>query len=550
MKKVLFNTILAAAAALAAACTVEPVSVEVTPANGINSNIPTEIICEIDQEGTKVQYESNTTFGWTNGDQVRMPVVKRTAGTITACDMFTFSTSSASGSTSATFLKGVSDDMETFDPNPGLADGTWTNMGYLVYPHSIFNKENSGDYPVVNLPANITYSSSTPLDGGVVPMIGRKIGETYKFKTAVGIIKVTLTNAPSDGKKIRLTSSDAKIAGKFAVSDVDANTAQIASSSAIAGTNELTLTGLSLTGGESYDFYFPVPVGTYAAGTLTLSILDNENMPLMEKGIGKSLTIDRNVVLALPNLAYHRVYVKGSVTNPLLCTVNPSTTIRTHIASTKLTAGNYNSEEWVNGNKFGGNQSGWDLTGLKNTSSVAYLSASGDYYLQYIVCSSDAKPASLSAGNVVVYGSVPFKFRTSGDASMSNPSSVIGTYSVKARCGWHGIEESTMVIEASDDGEKGNIMITSILGQATKLYGTFASAVITISEDQVWYVDGSSATHRLCNSWNGTYDSTWLLKPAASNDLDLILGSSYVVNQWFTESNGTDHYYNSFDCSK
>ena len=249
MKKVLFYTILAAAAALAAACTVEPMSVEVTPANGVNSNIPTEIICEIDQEGTKTQYESNTTFGWTNGDQVRMPVVKRTAGTITNVDYYTFTTSAASGSASAAFtINGGSADMETYDPNPGLADNTWTSLGYLVYPNALVNsKEHYGDYPMVVLPSSIAYNSAAPLDGGVVPMIGRKVGETYKFKNAVGIIKVTLTNAPADGKKIRLTSSDASLAGKFFVTDVDASTSQITNTSNFAGTNELTLTGLSLT---------------------------------------------------------------------------------------------------------------------------------------------------------------------------------------------------------------------------------------------------------------------------------------------------------------
>ena len=414
MKKVLFYTILAAAAALAAACTVEPMSVEVTPANGVNSNIPTEIICEIDQEGTKVQYESNTTFGWTNGDQVRMPVVKRTAGTITNVDYYTFTTSAASGSASAAFtINGGSADMETYDPNPGLADNTWTSLGYLVYPNALVNsKEHYGDYPMVALPSSITYNSAAPLDGGVVPMIGRKVGETYKFKNAVGIIKVTLTNAPADGKKIRLTSSDASIAGKFFVTDVDASTSQIANTSNFAGTNELTLTGLSLTGGESYDFYFPVPVGTYAAGTLTLSILDANDIPLLEKGIGKALTIARNEVLSVPALVYHRVYVNGnSLSDPYLYTVKPSTanTIRVCVSTERLTAGNYNKANWKPGNKFGASTS-YRIRNLGGPGGSDVLTATGTYYLQYIVCSTDTQPTALSDANVMVYGSVPFEY--------------------------------------------------------------------------------------------------------------------------------------------
>ena len=422
MKKIFYSIFaLCAITVISVSCEKESGSVnKEAPKTIINPNIPTEIYAVInpDDAQTKAQYESNVTFGWTYGDQVRMPVVKRTAGTITACDYYTFTTTADSGSSSAAFtINGGSADMETYDPNPGLADGTWTSLGYLVYPNALVaSKEHSGDYPVVNLPASIAYNSSAPLDGGVVPLIGRKDGETYKFSTAVGIIKLTVTNAPAEGMKIKLVSTDSPIAGKFAISDVDSKVSQIENTSATAGTYELSLTGLSLTAGETYSFYFPVPVGTYSANSLTFSVLDNNDIPLLRQTVAKSLTITRNAVLSIPAMLYHRVYVKGSLSNPKLYTVNPYSstgTIRMIVSRNKLTKANYTQGEWPSGNKFSANQNGWAMNShadfLKNETGT------GLFYLQYIVCTDGTQPSSLSDGNVAAYGSAPFYFAPAGN---------------------------------------------------------------------------------------------------------------------------------------
>ena len=401
-----------------ASCNVEPVVPE-NPTDVIaNDNIPTEIIAAIIPEVTKTQYTSEYVFGWTKGDQIRMPLVKRSAGTITACDLYTFTTQAESGSASATFIRNNnSDELDDFDPNPTLADGTWTDMGYLIYPHSIFNKAYSGNYPVVELPSSITYSATNPLDGGVVPMIGRKEGDTYKFSTAVAILKVTVSNYPSVATYVRLISSDKPLAGKFAVSDQTATVAQIANTSATDGSYTIELTASGLTEGETYDFYFPVPVGTYEANTLKIQ-LSTSSEDLLERTIGKAITLERNECLIIPELLYHRVYVKGAASAPMLYTVKPSAanTIRTHISSQKLTSSGYNSSEWVNGNKFGSSQNGtYNLANLKNAGGSVFLSATGEYYLQYIVSSDGSIPSALNDASVMTYGSVPFVYCAASD---------------------------------------------------------------------------------------------------------------------------------------
>ena len=430
MKKVFYS--------LFALCTVFAISCqkELGQDSSNNTNdgvIPDVIIGEINPDDastnnevfTKTQYAENTTFGWSASDKIRMPLVKTSGGTITQCDFYTFAgVGITDGDVSATFnrnVKSVGDGEEVsgFDPNPSGADNTWTSMGYLVYPTTSFNKDYYGNKPVIILPTSIAWSASTPLDGGVVPMIGRKDGESYKFSTAVGFIKVHLTNVSADANKIKLVSSNKYIAGKFAISDVDATVSQIANDSATDGTRELTLTGLSLTAGNAYDFYFPVPVGNYPANTLSVIALDANNVPLLEKTIAKALTIERNQVLGVPELPYHRVYVDGKMSAPTLHTVKPSSAsmIRVHITSDKLDPASYQSTVWKDGNRFSDPSASYNCASLTNKSGIAFLSNPGMYYLQYIVLKSGYTgiPSSLADDNVLIYGSVPFYYAPAGN---------------------------------------------------------------------------------------------------------------------------------------
>lgn len=422
MKKVFYALCtVSAIASLTLSCVKESSPIEENTDNktSVADGIPTEIVAVINPEDaqTKTQYAGNTTFGWTHvsnseRDEVRMPVKNGS----NQWNFYTFHVDddTEDGLASVTFIRNNSstDDLDTYTPSG------WTNMGYILYPYTIYNFSgstedgvwNSGTKPIAQLPNSIAYNSSKPLDGGVVPLIGRMDGEHYKFSTAVGIIKLTVSNAPSAGNKIKLVSTDKPIAGKFAISDVDATVSQIANTSATAGTNELTLTGLSLTDGETYDFYFPLPVGTYDKGTLKLLVMKNESV-LLEQNVGKALNIERNCVLSVPTLPYHRVYVDGSLSAPVLHTVKPSTanTIRVCVSTERLTAANYSKSNWNGDNRFGSSTS-YNILSLGGPGGGSVLTSESDYYLQYIVCSTATQPDALSDGNVMVYGSVPFHY--------------------------------------------------------------------------------------------------------------------------------------------
>ena len=260
----------------------------------------------------------------------------------------------------------------------------------------------------------------------------------------------------------------------------------------------------------------------------------------------------RNECLTVPALPYHRVYVKGSAAAPKLYTDNPysaSGTIRVNISTTPLTKANYVSTDWPEGNKFGNAVNEWNLTGLKNKGNASILTSGGtnNYYLQYIVCNSTVQPTALTDANVVIFRSVPFRYIAEGD----DPSILFGTYSIETIDYWNNYGTSSMTLVASDDAGKGNVKITNILGHDTAIYGSYASGVLTVSEDQVWYIDGNNATHRLINNWNGTITSTWSLILSVAVDKDLSLGNSYLVNEWFKEeNNGYDAIWKSLEASK
>lgn len=495
-------TILAIASFALLACQKEATLVEnQNKQDAVQSNIPTEIVCEIADAPTKTQYAGNTTFGWTQYDRIRMPVVKKNADEdITACDFYSFRTTSASGSVSATFiLSGGSSDLETYNPNPTSAVNTWTNMGYLIYPMSIFEKKHSGDYPIVNLPSSLTYNASNPLnsqmnsEGNVitvgipVPMIGRKDGETYKFSTAVGFLKVTINHFPETGTKIQLVSSENNIAGEFVVSDVSPTVAQIANTSTTASsTGTITINASGIAGDSDPEFYFPLPVGTYAADVLTVKVLDAFNHELISSTAKKPITIARNEILSLPAMAPNSIDFtinnsSYSATNPRIqWYMSTAAAIKMHISTSET-----NDPTAYNASNIWTASNSCLLTSLKSASSDAYITTTGKYYLHYIFVknTSDAV-TSLSDDVVKSYGTIPFYYITSGDAE-----TFAGTYTTTGTVNNIGSSSKNLIIATSTNPARGNLMITTIYGRAynggdvangTPVYGKYLSGGSTI----------------------------------------------------------------------
>ena len=544
MKNIYFSALAVALAVFATSCNKE-VEVIDTPENETEALVKISINGKLDKEIAKTAYDDDGKMTWCDGDAIRLIVYQNNSyGPYGNQNYNTISLSTTYGDITdngrtATFY-GLTDKHK----NPG----DYTSSGIAVYPYSVVpsNAGNYYDAPYLKMPSSVSgLVSSTILVGTPNSDVSN-----FVFKTAMAVLKVNITNIPAEATTIRLSTNNnsCPVDGDFTlVKSGDVVTVGLDKYQgygngyqAVDISNESEIT--------SRDFFFNVPVGTYPANTLSIEVR-NGNEVLMKRTIAKDLVLSRNDCLAIPSLVYHRVYVNGSLSHPLLYTVKPAAanTIRVNISSEKLTSGNYNSSNWVNGNRFGADQSGWDLTNLKNASSVAYLSTSGTYYLQYIVSSDGSIPSSLSHSSVMAYGSVPFRYGPDG-STFNDTSEIIGSYSVNAVDYWDKESTTSFTIAASDDSSKGNVMITQILGHDTAIYGTYQNGTISFNEDQEWYIDGNGATHRLINNWSGTTDSTWSLKVSASG---LVLGTTYLVNEWFKgENKSYDAIYKVFDSKK
>ncbi len=480
MKKVF--TYLAIASLALLACQKEvAIEKDNAPAN-ISNNIPTEIVCEISETATKTQYAGNTTFGWSQNDVVRMPVKNGS----NQWNYFSFTTTEDSGNPSATFIRnGGSDNMETYNPS-----SPWANCGYLLYPTSIFDFSgtqangvwNSGDYPVVNLPSTIAYNSTNPLDGGVVPLIGRKVGDTYKFATAVGVLKAQITGLDSKTTKVSLSSLANSLSGKFAVSDESASVAQIAKSSVVDGENTVSLTMTTPTADES--LFYPVPIGDYDASDLSLKIEEQsgETIKVRTKRIKKAISISRNEVLSIPALAMsspNSVSINWSMTSsPELSYTNASGySLRICVlnSSTHDLSEYYEGMKWTNATTNGA----YALINTKDkTGTVDAIDAPGKYFLHYLILNTSATLSSMGLSSlddarIVEYGTIPFYY-ISGEVS-----SITGEYYINNN------SDFVVTISESDNLEKGNVMISHYKGGTydvdMKMYGTYNAYQGTLS---------------------------------------------------------------------
>lgn len=270
-----------------------------------------------DESDSKTAYEflaDRIRFTWSYADVVRMPVKQEGTGDNEGkqqVNFFTFITSSSSGSRIATFIRNNhSENLNSFDPIPT----GWTSLGYVVYPASCFPDSYIGPYPTydmihMRLAPTFDYDTEVPLKGENVPLVGKKNGSDYQFYTAVAILRVSLTNIPSTATAIVLSSTTDNISGNFNVSEVS-SIPQVAKGSGKSGLTKVKTINISeLDPAQTYDFYFPMPVGSYAENTLSIKVMIGDYV-LDTKTIAKSITLNRGEIFAAPTLTAPEKWVE------------------------------------------------------------------------------------------------------------------------------------------------------------------------------------------------------------------------------------------------
>ena len=277
MKKLIFP-VLALVAALTVSCNKE---------QGMESpaaKASQKVTIEASIAGTKTAYANDKTFSWLAGDKIS--VMEDLDGTV----KFNEFTAASEGPTT-TFNGEISDGatlgqwaVYPSSLQPAVTDGTLT----IVLPTQRFM-----DYPGRETVAGYV-TASNPM--AKLPLVGQKqADDSYKFATAMGVVRFTLTNVPADASYFTILAAEGQhIAGTFKA-DAD-GTVKMENYVEVEGEGYRTqYYVIQPTEGSTMDFYFPVPVGTIKAG-LTVELLDTDGNSIFSKTTVSDIEVVRNRV--------------------------------------------------------------------------------------------------------------------------------------------------------------------------------------------------------------------------------------------------------------
>lgn len=282
-----------------------------TPAVVDNSEIPTYLVGQITDTPTvtKTSYTSAGVFSWSNTDKVDLLLYKAGASyKYLKAQKYDAVTIENDGKT-ATF-KISNEDPSTLESGDDSPLDTWTSSHVAVYPQGMMNdhivSECEYNTPFIKLPQQVSGASS-----GII-LLGNPDGGTFKFKTAMAVLKVTVTSIPAEATALRLITNNKAsypIDGDFAIAD---NASEVKRSNYLdlfSSAHDYVYVDLSGEGAiASRDFYFNIPASNtaedaYPAGTLSIALIGANDAPILEKTIKKDIVFQRNDLLDTPSLA-------------------------------------------------------------------------------------------------------------------------------------------------------------------------------------------------------------------------------------------------------
>lgn len=422
MKKTIY--VMAALAMMAGfvACQKETVKETETPSNNA-SLLPETITATLADDITKTAYDADGKFSWVSNDAVRLIVVNAgsTTGSPQGYSTYYASNITVDGKT-ATFKNGDNQLV-------GFTPGTYESTGIAIYPSRLARPSAGGTEshgygkPFVTIPEQGKDNVSGLASEIILTGVAKSDNSNFQFTTAMAVLKITVKNIPAEATALKLSTTNKAnypIDGDFVLEKnadgiVVFTPAQHQDYYGSPTGNGYLRVDLSEEGIiDSRDFYFNVPIADYPAGTLKLTLEDENGDPtLLSKTIGKELKLQRNDCLSLPSLIANTITIDRNATTPILKFVNESgTMVRVHISQSVLTPSNYNSGDWKEGNKFSDPSGSYNLYNLTNKNSQKFLTSTDNYYLNYITLQSSntSIPESLTASNVVNYGSIPFYY--------------------------------------------------------------------------------------------------------------------------------------------
>ncbi len=272
MKKALYFSMAVAVVALASCAKQET---EILQQNQGKSHVIHAVIDDQDPV-SKTTYTDAGVFSWVKDDELKLIVYSASDGT-KAANFYRYRAQSTAAHVDFA-CTGTPDFVK------------YPRAGVAVYPSDLTIGGKYGAYSVT-LPASYSVSG-TDFSAVKVPLIGTTTpddGEDYTFRTAVGVLKVTLSNVPVAARKLVLTSALDNLSGVFSL---DAENGLLMSSASDAG-HSITVNFPQQTAGSTISVYIPVPVGTISAGA-TLEVQQSDGTAIKTTAATtKPITITR-----------------------------------------------------------------------------------------------------------------------------------------------------------------------------------------------------------------------------------------------------------------
>lgn len=456
MKKILLS--LLAIAAVFVSCKKEASSIEPEQSS---KTITISASCD---DVTKSSYTDAGVFSWGYGDEIAYILCYTDDNTY---NNNTLATNAVTGSANATFT------------------GSTTASGYTAsdlafYPQirksgtyvSQLDKYVKNSLAVVKSVTTLQATLQQPIAAytdrlqGIVPMIGRKIGEdasgtveNYHFSPVTGVLKVSFTGLPATATEIHLDMPDNAtyaLNGNFNI-DTSRDPLEIKESDCVGtkwGQKYLQFVYAS----AADAFYFPIPTGTIPAGKLTVSVTDGTNV-LYAVTNKQDIELVRGEITELPSITVPSVKVKvtGTPTSPkaqfffsgdvayikygntMTLAYEPSKTVSTSGTVVDLNH-NYNYK--------------WPLQYQAYNSSNEEI---GGLQIIYYYTLTDTGISEVC------------KQFTSATTDIGLSDSKVPAYTKNAMGG----DAPTITFEVSDDATKGNIIVSEFCGVHGKVYGCY-----------------------------------------------------------------------------
>lgn len=305
MKK-LFYSVLALAGILAVSCNKEVEAPEAAPELTGNTHTVT-LKAAFAQEGTRTSYANNKTFSWEEGDVVYVRCLNEEDNTWYWAEF----TAETSGPT--TDLTGEVDDgyapydVALYVPGPDYVNSIYYNessvsvvapISYHLDGYGMAVNDEGEKTPYWN---SVTIPSDEPLS--LLPLVSVTKDDVLYFQTAMGVLKVNLTDVSAEATHVRITAADGCLGNYLMVQDgeIRMNEPWVDDEGQRRATSFVEYYFEPVSDGN-VSFMIPFPVGTLTTGSV-IYVMDADNNVLFSKKFKKDVVIARNKITELAALS-------------------------------------------------------------------------------------------------------------------------------------------------------------------------------------------------------------------------------------------------------